>query len=150
MRCSEQARRNTWRVASALLIALCGATPAWGQQLQQARITQVVNVVMLPATPGKLMVLEGVGRVWPIGHPELAVTVHAGEMVWLTAGGHISTPEKFDVKLVLETSLLITDFAPLPNLDLILQVIDTQQAATGSTPGPTPQKNSEDIISQRT
>src|SRR5437868_907169 len=50
MRCSEQARRNTWRVASALLIALSGTTPAWGQQLQQARITQVVNDVKLLPT----------------------------------------------------------------------------------------------------
>jgi len=56
------------------------------------------------------MVLEGIGTIYPKGHPEKAVTVHGGEMVMMTADKKITQPEKFDVKLVLETSPLIVDF----------------------------------------
>src|SRR3954468_7607519 len=108
------------------------------------------GTAIFDAATGKFMVLEGIGKVWPTGHPELAVTIHAGEMVWLTAGGHVSEPEKFDVALVTETSLLITDFAPLPNLDLILQVIQQQQTENNTNPSLPPDKNSQDIVSQRT
>lgn len=77
--------------------------------------------------PAKFMVLEGTGTIYPIGHPEKAVTVHGGEMV-LAEGGRVSKPDKFDVKLVLATSALIADFAPLTNLPLILTVVDQQAA----------------------
>src|SRR4029077_8972928 len=94
------------------------------------------GTAIFDATAGKFMVLEGVGRIWPTGHPELAIAVHAGEMVWLTAGGYISPPEPFDVKLVMETSLLITDFAQLPNYDLIVRVFEEQQENAGANPPP--------------
>src|SRR6266446_5456261 len=77
--------------------------------------------------PTKFMVLEGTGTIYPLGHPEKAVTVHGGEMV-TAEGGHISKPEKFDVKLVLATSALIVDFAPLANLPLIQTVMNQQLA----------------------
>src|SRR5205814_1594090 len=53
--------------------------------------------------------------------------------------GHVKKPEKFDVKLVLATSPLITDFAPLANLPLIQtvmneQVAEQQLAVTTSQP----------------
>src|SRR6202023_2090100 len=102
---------------------------------------------ILDAATGKLMVLEGEGRVWPPGHPELAVIVHAGEMVWLMPNGKVSQPEKFDVKLVTETSVLIPDFSQPPNLDLIVQVID-QQPQNGSNPPLPPSKTAQEIISQ--
>jgi hypothetical protein len=77
--------------------------------------------------PTKFMVLEGTGTIYPLGHPEKAVTVRGGEMV-TAEGGRVSKPEKFDVKLVLATSALIVDFAPLTNLPLILTVVDQQVA----------------------
>ena len=40
--------------------------------------------------PTKFMVLEGIGTFYPTGHPEEAVTLHGGEMVMLTADGHIT------------------------------------------------------------
>src|SRR5436309_14226638 len=96
--------------------------------------TTAVTVAVMGGTallstgpPTKFMVLEGTGTIYPLGHPEKAVTVHGGEMV-TAEGGRISKPEKFDVKLVLATSPLITDFAPLTNLPLILTVVDQQQA----------------------
>src|SRR5207237_438866 len=76
--------------------------------------------------------------IYPLGHPEKAVTVHGGEMV-IAEHGHVKKPEKFDVKLVLATSPLITDFAPLANLPLIQtvmneQVAEQQLAVTTSQP----------------
>src|SRR5205807_9958487 len=63
---------------------------------------------------------------------------HGGEMV-IAAHGHVKSPEKFDVNLVLATSPLITDFAPLANLPLIQtvmneQVAEQQVAVTTSQP----------------
>src|SRR5207244_3168581 len=79
--------------------------------------------------PTKFMVLEGIGTFYPTGHPERAVTVHSGEMMMMTADGRMTKPEKFDVKLVVETSRLIQDFPPLENLPLILAVMNQQLAA---------------------
>jgi hypothetical protein len=60
-------------------------------------------------------------------------------MVMMTADKKVTEPEKFDVKLVLETSLLILDFPPLANLPLILRVADQQfaeQLLLGTTSHP--------------
>ncbi|MEY2527222.1 MAG: hypothetical protein QOE73_1993, partial [Verrucomicrobiota bacterium] len=78
--------------------------------------------------PVKFMVLEGTGTFYPNGHPEEAVTLHGGEMVTLTADGHVSAVQTFNVKLVLESSELIVPFPDLANLPLILQVIQQQEA----------------------
>jgi FecR protein len=87
--------------------------------------------------PMKFMVLEGVGTFYPIGHPEKAVTVRGGEMMLMTADGHVTRPEKFNVKLVMETSPLIKDFPPLANLPLIVAVMNqqvvTQQLASSQS-----------------
>src|ERR1044071_1525537 len=73
--------------------------------------TTAVTVAVMGGTallstgpPTKFMVLEGIGTIYPLGHPEKAVTVHGGEMVMMTADGRMTKPEKFDVKVVLETS----------------------------------------------
>ena len=97
--------------------------------------TAAVTVAVMGGTallgtgpPIKFMVLEGTGTMYPKGRPEKAVTVHGGEMVMMTADGHITRPTEFDVKLVLETSHLIVDFPPLVNLPLILMVMNQQLA----------------------
>src|SRR5207249_10056063 len=54
-------------------------------------------------------------------------------------------PENFDVKLVLETSLLIIDFPPLANLPLILEVVN-QQLAEQQLFGPTGQPLARNLI----
>src|SRR6266446_4014757 len=89
--------------------------------------------------PTKLLMLEGIGRFYPTGHPEQAVIVHGGEMVMMTVDGQITRPAKFNAALVYKTSKLITSFATLPNADLILAVIDAQQAELSSQNGPTSQ-----------
>src|SRR2546429_1395863 len=50
-------------------------------------------------------------------------------MMMMTANGRMTKPEKFDLKLVVETSRLIQDFPPLENLPLILAVMNQQLAA---------------------
>jgi len=85
------------------------------------------TALLATGPPTKFMVLEGIGTIYPLGHPEKAVTVHGGEMV-TAEGGRISKPEKFDVNLVLATSALIADFPPLANLPLIQMVVDQQLA----------------------
>jgi hypothetical protein len=78
--------------------------------------------------PTKFMVLEGTGTFFPAGHPEKAATLHGGEMMMMTANGRTTRPEKFDVKLVVQTSRLIKGFAPLANMPLILDVVNLQIA----------------------
>src|SRR5438876_9255714 len=98
--------------------------------------------------PTKFMVLEGIGTFYPTGHPERAMTVHSGEMMMMTANGRMTKPQKFDVKLVVETSRRIKDFPPLENLPLILAVINQQLAAQlleGTTSQPLA-KNLVDVI----
>src|SRR6266496_1245747 len=115
--------------------------------------TTAVTVAVMGGTallstgpPTKFMVLEGIGTIYPLGHPEKAVTVHGGEMV-TAEGGRISKPEKFDVKLVLATSALIVDFPPLANLPLILAVMDQQQAEQlVMVSNPPPYKSMLDVI----
>ncbi|HJW37692.1 MAG TPA: FecR domain-containing protein [Candidatus Udaeobacter sp.] len=85
------------------------------------------TALLATGPPTKFMVLEGTGTIYPLGHPEKAVTVHGGEMV-TAEDGRISNPEEFDVKLVLATSALIMDFAPLTNLPLIQMVVEQQIA----------------------
>jgi hypothetical protein len=60
-------------------------------------------------------------------------------MVMMTPDGQITRPTKFNAALVYKTSKLITSFATLPNADLILAVIDQQQAELSSQNGPTSQ-----------
>jgi hypothetical protein len=79
--------------------------------------------------PTKLLMLEGIGRFYPTGHPEEAEIVHGGEMAMMTVDGRITRPTKFNAALVYQTSKLITSFPTLPNADLIMAVIEEQQTA---------------------
>jgi hypothetical protein len=89
--------------------------------------------------PAKLLMLEGIGRFYRNGHPEDAAIVHGGEMAMMTADGQITRPTKFNAALVYKTSKLITSFPTLPNADLIMAVIEVQQAELAGQNGPTDQ-----------
>ena len=86
--------------------------------------------------PAKFLVLEGTGTSFPTGHPELAITLHGGEMVMGALDGHLSKPQQFNVKAVVETSGLIVGFPDLKNLPLILDVIDLQIVPPAPSPPP--------------
>jgi FecR protein len=87
--------------------------------------------------PTKLLMLEGIGRFFRNGHPEEAAIVHGGEMVMMTPDGQITRPTKFNAALAYKTSKLITSFPTLPNADLILAVINEQQAELAGESAPT-------------
>src|ERR1043166_4630845 len=131
----------------AILLQVRPGAPAVRANTTAVTVAVMGGTALLSAgPPTKFMVLEGTGTIYPIGHPEKAVTVHGGEMV-VAEGGQISKPEKFDVKLALETSLLIVDFPPLANLPLILSVVDQQQAEQFvMVSNPPPYKSFIDVI----
>ena len=88
--------------------------------------------------PTKLLILEGTGRFCSIDRPDDCVDVHGGEMVMMMPDGRISKPTKFNAKLVFQSSHLLTDFPPLPNEFLILEVINEQQTGPEQTGTPPP------------
>src|SRR5947208_3802538 len=100
--------------------------------------------------PAKLLMLEGIGRFYPNGHPEEAETVHGGEMAMMTVDGQITRPTKFNAALVYKTSKLITSFPTLPNADLIMAVIEEQQAEFAQQPASAPVDDSIDKRDQAT
>jgi hypothetical protein len=100
--------------------------------------------------PTKLLMLEGIGRFYPNGHPEQAEVVHGGEMVMRTVDGKITKPTKFNAALVYKTSKLITSFPTLPNADLIMAVIEEQQAELAEGPSSPGSSNPIDQIDQAT
>ncbi len=76
----------------------------------------------------KLIVLEGSCRLWLNGNRAEAVTVHGGQMLIVKPGAkQLPSPVNIDLAGVVHTALLITKFPPLPSLDLIQAVIDSQK-----------------------
>ena len=101
--------------------------------------------------PAKLLVLEGKGEFCSTKHSDECVTVHGGEMAMMTADGRIVQPTKFNAKTVLKTSKLVVGFPPLPNEDLIMEVINEQQAAASDgTSNPPKDPTNIDTLSQAT
>jgi hypothetical protein len=96
--------------------------------------------------PAKLLVLEGHGRLCSVAHPDECVTVGPGEMAMMTADGRITESTEFNAKLVFSTSKLIVGFPPLPNEDLILAVINEQQAALSEGTSSSSSNDSADAI----
>src|SRR5438105_1559168 len=131
----------------AILLQVRQGAPAVRANTTAVTVAVMGGTALLSAgPPTKFMVLEGTGTIYPLGHPEKAVTVHGGEMV-IAEHGHVSKPEKFDVKLVLATSPLITDFAPLANLPLIQTVMNEQVAEQQlAVSNPPPYKGMLDVI----
>src|SRR2546430_10282506 len=126
----KQGARELDLTSGAVLLEVPPKAPA--VKVSTSAVTAAVTggtALFATGPPTKFMVLEGIGTFFPNGHPERAVTVHSGEMMMMTANGRMTKPEKFDVKLVVETSRLIKDFPPLENLPLILAVMNQQLAA---------------------
>src|SRR5436190_4042811 len=145
----KQGARELDLTSGAVLLQVPPKAPA--VKVSTSAVTAAVTggtALVSTGPPTKFMVLEGIGTFYPNGHPERAVTVHGGEMMTMTAGGRMTKPQKFDVKLVVQTSRLIQDFPPLENLPLILAVVNQQLAAqqlAGTTNQPLV-KNLVDVI----
>lgn len=127
------AREVDLKNGTILLSVPTGAAPVRANTVAVTVAVTGGTALLGTGPPTKFMVLEGLGTLYPKGHPEQAVTVHAGEMVTTTKNGRVRNQEKVDVKLVLETSLLIVGFPPLPNLPLIMDVVDQQLAEQSIT-----------------
>src|SRR4029450_11908860 len=145
----KQGARELDLTSGAVLLDVPPKAPA--VKVNTSAVTAAVTggtALLATGPPTKFMVLEGTGTFYPAGHPERAVTVHSGEMMMMTANGRMTKPEKFDVKLVVETSRLIQDFPPLANLPLILAVVNLQlaeQQLAGTTSQPLA-RNLVDVI----
>src|SRR5438067_1682944 len=145
----KQGARELDLTSGAVLLEVPPKAPA--VKVSTSAVTAAVTggtALFATGPPTKFMVLEGIGTFFPNGHPERAVTVHSGEMMMMTANGRMTKPEKFDVKLVVETSRLIKDFPPLENLPLILAVMNQQldaQLLAGTTTQPLA-RNLVDVI----
>jgi len=79
-------------------------------------------------TYAKLIVLEGGSEAWLTKYPGNRVRVRAGQMLIVRAGAtRLSEPIDIDLDRLLRTATLITAFPPLPSLDLIRNVANTQK-----------------------
>ena len=76
----------------------------------------------------KLIVMEGVVDAWLNAYPGRLVKVHAGQMLIIPPNAtELAEPVAVDLEKLLLTSLLFTDFQPLPSLSLIEDEIRLQQ-----------------------
>jgi len=81
-----------------------------------------------PRNYSKLIVLEGSGQAWLTKHPGKKIAVHAGQMLIVRPGAeHLPGPVDIDENLILRTAILITEFPPLPSLDLMRSVAENQK-----------------------
>jgi hypothetical protein len=142
----KQGARELDLTSGAVLLEVPPKAPA--VKVSTSAVTAAVTggtALFATGPPTKFMVLEGTGTFYPAGHPEKAVTVHGGEMMMMMANGRMTKPEKFDVKLVVETSRLIQDFPPLANLPLIMLVVN-QQLAEQQLAGATTQSLARNLV----
>jgi mannose-6-phosphate isomerase-like protein (cupin superfamily) len=85
-----------------------------------------------PRNYSKLIVLEGSSQAWLTRHPKTKITVHVGQMLIVKPGAeHLPEPVDIDESLVLRTAILITEFPPLPSLDLMRSVAENQKKSGG-------------------
>jgi mannose-6-phosphate isomerase-like protein (cupin superfamily) len=80
----------------------------------------------------KLIVLEGSGEAWLTKYPGNRVRVRGGQMLMVRAGAtRLPEPVDIDLDRLLRTATLITAFPPLPSLDLIRNVANSQKRSGG-------------------
>jgi hypothetical protein len=82
----------------------------------------------------KFIVLEGRGLVSLKHHPGEIRTLRAGQMIMVRPGAtKLAEPQDVDLSELIKTSLLVTGFPRLPNLNLILAEANNQQISPPST-----------------
>jgi hypothetical protein len=78
----------------------------------------------------KFIVLEGRGIVSLKHHPGDIRALRAGQMIMVRSGAtKLPEPQDVDLSELMKTSLLVTGFPRLPNLNLILYEANNQQIA---------------------
>ncbi|MBV9009645.1 MAG: FecR domain-containing protein, partial [Verrucomicrobia bacterium] len=111
---------------------------AGGAKISTAAITAAITgtTVMLeyhPKSYAKFIVLEGTGRIYLPGRVGESVLVRAGQMLIVKPDAKkLPEPVDVDVKRIMQSSLLITDFGPMGSEALIGMEIQSQQAQKSS------------------
>jgi FecR protein len=83
----------------------------------------------------KLIVLEGGARARLNKYPKHSQYVRAGQMLDVKAGAtRLPRPVNIDLRRIMKTNPLITDFPPLPSQNLIFAAIRDQQSGRGAEP----------------
>jgi len=87
-----------------------------------------------PKSSLKFIILEGHGSVSLKHHPGETRALRAGQMIMVRAGAtKLPEPQDIDLSKLIETSLLITKFPPLPNLNRIWAEANNQQISPPSS-----------------
>jgi len=82
----------------------------------------------------KFIVLEGHGSISLKRHPGETRALHAGQMIIVGPGAaKLPEPQDVDLSKLIKTSLLITKFPPLPNVNMILAEANNQQISPPSS-----------------
>jgi hypothetical protein len=82
----------------------------------------------------KFIILEGRGSIFLKHHPGETRTLRAGQMITVRSGAmRLPEPQDVDLSGLIRTSLLVTQFPPLPNLSLILSEANDQHVSPPSS-----------------
>jgi hypothetical protein len=127
----DQGGRNVNVESGAILLRV--PKDSGGARIRSSTLTVGVTgtTVMFESHPrnySKLIVLEGSSQAWLTKYPGKKITVHAGQMLIVKPGAR-QLPDAVDIdeNLVLRTATLITEFSPLPSLDLMRTVAADQK-----------------------
>ncbi len=126
----NQGTRNLDLSGGAMLLRV--PKNAGGAQINTAAVTAAITgtTIMLEYHPNayiKFIVLEGTGRIFRKDHVGESVLVHAGQMLIVNPKAkNLPDPVDVDLKRLMQTSQLITDFGGLASSDLIAHEIQTQ------------------------
>jgi mannose-6-phosphate isomerase-like protein (cupin superfamily) len=131
----DQDGRNVSVQSGAILLRV--PKGSGGARIRSSALTVGITgtTVMFESRPrnySKLIVLEGSGQAWLTKHPGKKIAVHAGQMLIVRPGAeHLPGPVDIDENLILRTATLITEFPPLPSLDLMRSVAENQKKSGG-------------------
>jgi len=132
----DQAGRNIDVESGAILLR--APKGSGGARIRSSSLTigitgTTVMFEFRPRNYTKLIVLEGSTQAWLTKHPGKKITVHAGQMLVVKPDAtYLPQPVVIDQGLVLRSAILITEFPPLPSLDLMRSVADNQKKSGGS------------------
>jgi mannose-6-phosphate isomerase-like protein (cupin superfamily) len=131
----EENGRNVNVESGAILLRV--PTDSGGAHIRSSALTVGITgtTVMFEhhrRTYTKLIVLEGSSDAWLTKYPGKRVRVRGGQMLVVKAGAtQLPEPVDIDLDRLLRTASLITQFPPLPSLNLIRNVANGQKKSGG-------------------
>lgn len=103
---------------------LCVPKNAGGAQITTAAVTAAITGTTIvfayqPDSYFKLLILDGVARLFKTGDPRESVVLQAGQMLIGKLNAPLAHPVNFDIQKFMKTSHLIIDFPALPSANMI-------------------------------